>query len=277
MQNYKMFNILKDIIGIAYPEAEYPDNKFKKIYIELIPKEMKTIHGRYFPQLKKIQVFNLSRPTGHIVATTIHEVSHHIDHCLRDDSDHSKAFYEIMHKMLLTAMSMGVITKDDVITANDNKDKDRLIKYFGEIETWNIGSIDYHQNIAVIKVTSCFLIKDKLKARGYSYSRMEQTWEKEVDEGCLDAEKEFLSGLIVMDNVKIINGNEIDIEAVYYVCVLNSYAHKDYLKANGYFWNGYNKIKKNSWTKKILAKDKDEELEKVINLEGVKVQLVSRK
>lgn len=277
MQNYKLFNVLKDIIDIVYPEAEYKDNKFKKFYIELIPKEMKTIHGRYFPQLKKIEVFNLSRTTGHIVATTIHEVSHHIDYCLRDDSDHSKAFYEIMHKLLLTAMSMGIITKDDVITANDSKDKDRLINYFGEIESWDAGSIDYQQNIAVVKVTSCFSIKDKLKARGYSYSGIDQAWEKEFDVNSLESEKEFLSELIAMDNVKIINGNEVDIGAVYYICVLNSYAHKDYLKSNGYFWNGYNKIKKNSWTKKILAKDKNEELEKVINLEGVKVQLVSRK
>lgn len=277
MLNYKLFNILKDIIDIAYPEVEYPDNKFKKFYIELVPKEMKTIHGRYFPQLKKIEVFNLSRPTGHIVTTTIHEVSHHIDHCLRDDSDHSKAFYETMHKLLLTAMSMGIITKDDVITANDSKDKDRLIKYFGEIESWNTYNIDYHKNIAIIKVTSCFSIKDTLKARGYSYSGIDQAWEKEVDVNYLEEEKGVLSGLISMDNIKIINGNEVDIEAVYYICVSNSYAHKDYLKVNGYFWNGYNKIKKNSWTKKIFAKDKDEELEKVINLEGVKVKLVSRK
>lgn len=277
MLNIKLFNILKDIIDIAYPEAEHPDNKFKKFYIELIPKEMKTIHGRYWPESKKIEVFNLSRPSGHIVSTTIHEASHHIDNCLRNNTDHTKTFYEVMHHMLITAMGMGIITKEDILTANDSKDKERLIKYFGDIESWDYTNIDYKQDLVTFKVTNCFSIKDNLKARGYKYSPAEQAWVKDIKKELEKAERFFLSDIIDMENVKVITGNEIDIEAVYYICVLKSYEHREFLKENGYLWNGYNKIKKNSWTKKILAKDKDEELEKISNLDGVKIQLVSRK
>ncbi|WP_026883646.1 hypothetical protein [Clostridium akagii] len=278
MLSFKLFNTLKDIINNAYPESEYPDNKFKKFYLDVIPKEMKSIHGRYYSQSKKIEVFNLSRPTGHIVSTTIHEASHHIDHCLRHASDHTKAFYEVMHNMLITAMGMGIITTNDILTANDSKDKERLIKYFGDIESWEIRNIDYKQAIVTFKITNCFSIKDCLKEREYKYSGEEQCWIKDINKTEQEAETLFLSEIIDMNNVKIVEGNEIDIEAVYYICVLNSYECKDFLKENGYLWNGY-KIKKNSWTKKILAKNKDKELDKISSLQskGVKIQLVSKK
>lgn len=277
MLNIKLYNMLIDIIDNAYPDEQYPANKFKKFYIELIPKERKTMNGRYFPDKHTIEVFNLSRPTGHILTTTIHEVSHHIDHCIRNTSDHKKEFYEIMHNMLLAAMGMGIITKDDLVTANDSSNKKNLIKYFGEVENWQYNSIKYKQDLVTFKVINCFSIKDNLKSRGYRYSTEEQAWSKDIDKKLVNEEIEYLKAIINMENVKIIRGNEIKIEAVYYICVLKSYKYKEFLKASGYLWNGYNKIKKNSWTKKVLAKDKELELAKVANLEGVKIQLVSRK
>ena len=276
MLNYKFKNVLSDIIDNAYSEADYPNNKFKKFYLEIVNKEMKSIHGRYFPMDKKIQIFNLSRPTGHIVATSIHEVSHHIDHCIRDNSDHKKEFYTIMQKLLITAMGMSIITQEDILTANDSADKERLIRYFGDIDTWDIPHFEYKEDVLTIKVFNCFSIKDKLKNRGYAYSAAEQCWVKDIDRNSEDDEKVFLSTIIDMKNVKIICGNEIDIEAVCYICVLNSYDHREFLKENGYLWNGYS-VKKNSWTKKVLAKDKDIELAKVEELPGVKICLVSRK
>lgn len=278
MLNFKLYNVLGDIIDNAFPSSEYPNNKFKKFYLDIIPKEMKSIHGRYWEQTKKIEVFNLSRPSGHIISTTIHEVSHHIDYCLRGSTDHKQTFYEVMHKMLITAMGMGIITTNDILTANDNKDKERLIKYFGEIESWEVKDIDYRQDVVTFKVSNCFAIKDTLKSRGYKYSGEEQCWVKDIDKKEQEPEKIFLQERIDISNVKIIEGNEIDIEVVYYICVSNSYECKDFLKANGYLWNGYN-IKKNSWTKKILARNKDEELEKVNSLKekGVKIQILSPK
>lgn len=274
MLNFKLYNVLCDIIDNAYSSSEYPNNKFKKFYLDIISKEMKSIHGRYFEQTKKIEVFNLSRPSGHIISTTIHEVSHHIDYCLRSSTDHKQTFYEVMHKMLTTAIGMGIITINDILTANDSKDKERLIKYFGDIESWEIKKIDYKQNVVTFKISKCFAIKDILKSRGYRYSAAEQCWVKDIDKKDQESEKVFLQAKIDTNNIKIVEGSEIDIEAVYYICVSKSYECKDYLKSNGYLWNGYN-IKKNSWTKKILARNKDEELEKVNSLKekGVKIEL----
>lgn len=279
MLNVKLYKTLKDIINEAYPEEKYPKNNFKKFYIDIISKEMKTVHGRYFPDKKLIEVFNLSRPTGHIISTTIHEASHHIDHCLRDTSDHTKEFYKIMHTMLLVAMGMGLITKNDILTANDSNDKKRLIKYFGDIENWTYKNIDYKQNIVTFKISNCYSIKNILKQRNYIYSPGEQSWIKDINKENEDEEKEFLSNIISMANVKIISGNEIEIDAIYYICVTKCYEQRAFLKENGYMWNGYNKIKNNSWNKKIFAKDKEVELAKIAHLEqqGVKIQILNKK
>ncbi|MDY0944113.1 hypothetical protein [Priestia megaterium] len=101
MSSYTIYKTLCDVVDQAYPLESYPDNKFKNFFIDIKVKEMKSIHGRYYPHNRKIEVFNLSRPNGHTIATTLHEVAHHIDHCLRKKSDHSKAFYEIFHQFPL--------------------------------------------------------------------------------------------------------------------------------------------------------------------------------
>lgn len=276
MLSYKLYKTLTDIIDYTYPESEYPENKFKKFYLEVIPKEMKTIHGRYYIQTKKIEIFNLSRPTGHIVATSIHEVAHHIDCCFRNNSDHTIEFYTIMQKLLITALGMGVITVEDIITASDSKDRDRLVKHFGTIESWDIKNFDYKIDTVTVKVKNCYPIKDKLAARGYKYSGIEQSWIKDINVNEANDEKEFLSKIIDLSNVDFSSGNEIDIQAVYYILVFNSYEHREYLKSQGYLWNGYN-LKKNSWNKKILASEKESELEKIAILPGVEVKIISKK
>lgn len=273
MFDYRLYRILKDIIDVAYPETE--NTNFKKFYIDIIPKEMKSKHGEYNPKEKKIKIYNLSRPSEHIITTAIHEVSHHIDCYLRNSSDHSKEFYEIMYKLLVAAIGMGIINKDAISTEVDSKDKDRLVKYFGDIDTWEIQNVKYKNDIKTFKVTNCFDIKDKLKARGYRYVATEQCWIKDIAIDCAEEEKSFLKSIIDMENVKIVSANEINIQVFYYICVLNSYEYKDYLKENGFIYNGFG-IKKKSWNKKVLAHDAAVEVEKLNDLTNATIKVISK-
>lgn len=233
---------------------------------------MKTIHGRYYPRSKKIEIFNLSRPTEHIITTTIHEVAHHIDFCLRHNSDHSFDFYKIMYSLLEKAIGMGIISKNDIMSATDSADKERLERYFGDINTWQIAPIKYKQDIVTIKVKNSFTIKDILKKNGYNYSPIEQIWEKNIDINKLEKEINFLKSLTKMENIIIDKGNQINIQAVYYISVFFADKYKDYLKSNGYIYNGFN-LKNKAWNKKISAKDLDNEMSKIQSLEGIKIKV----
>jgi hypothetical protein len=238
-------------------------------------KEMKSIHGRYYPHNRKIEVFNLSRPNGHTIATTLHEVAHHIDHCLRKKSDHSKAFYEIFHQLLITAIGMDIMTKQDILTERDSADKKWLEKHFGDIDEWNISPLDYKQDSYLIKVYQSFSIKDKLKKRGYKYSSLEQAWLKEMSVSEAEKEKEIVAQWIDEKNIKIEQANTIKIESYYYLCVSNCYDHKAYLKENGFMWNGYGM--KKAWVKKIPSQSLKSEEAKLLKLSNIKLKVAAKK
>lgn len=274
MLNLKIYKLLTDIIDTAYPEDDYPDNKFKKFFLEVKPEERRGIHGRYFVFKKKIEIFNLSRPTAHVVTTTIHEVAHHIDYCLRGDSDHKQGFYEVMYQLLIAALGMGIITKEDIISENDSADKERLSKYYGEIADWEYEDIDYKTEKRTIKVKNSFSIKDELKERGYKYSPVEQAWVIDLEVSEMEEEISYLESITDPGNIESHHEKNMNIEAVYYILVMNSYDHREFLKSNGYIFNGYN-IKKNSWNKKILAKEKDTEISKLNHLDGIKIKVKS--
>jgi hypothetical protein len=275
MSSYTIYKTLCDVIDQAYPLESYPDNKFKNFFIDIKVKEMKSIHGRYYPHNRKIEVFNLSRPNGHTIATTLHEVAHHIAHCLRKKSDHSKAFYEIFHQLLITAIGMDIMTKQDILTERDSADKKWLEKHFGDIDEWNISPLDYKQDSYLIKVYQSFSIKDKLKKRGYKYSSLEQAWLKEMSVSEAEKEKEIVAQWIDEKNIKIEQANTIKIESYYYLCVSNCYDHKAYLKENGFMWNGYGM--KKAWVKKIPSQSLKSEEAKLLKLSNIKLKVAAKK
>lgn len=277
MLEYEIYKTLSDIINNAYPKDKYSNYKLTKFYIELIPKEMKTFHGKYIYSEKKIKIYNLSRNSNHITITTIHEAAHHIDYCIRHTSDHRREFYEIMKKLLVTAISMNIISKNDVLSIVDSMDKERLSRYFGDINSWRVGQIDYKKNFFNVKIINSYKIRDKLSERGYKYSPIDQSWGKyNLDEYHIENEKEYLKGIVGVDDVIITKSNEIIIDAIYYICVHNAYKYKNYLKENGYIFNGFN-ITKKTWNKKINAHDLDREKEMLKNFQDIKIEVVQRR
>ncbi|MDU6333756.1 MAG: hypothetical protein E6584_21585 [Enterobacter hormaechei] len=269
---YKIYMSVCDIIDYFYEENR---EEYKKFYIKIIPKEMKSIHGRYFFNNSLIEVFNLSRPYNHIITTILHEVAHHIDYCNRGKSDHSKTFYEEFYNLIIAALELNIISKNDIITETDSADKDRLEKYFGNIENWNIKEAEYKKGMKIIKVSNSYSIKEYLKNRNYKYSKLEQLWFKEIEVNNLEEEMNFLKEIIYEENIKVIDSRDLEIEAIYYIVVLNSYNYRDILKESGYIYNGYG-IKKKSWNKKIKANELDKEKDLLNRLEGINMKIISQ-
>ncbi|EGT0690873.1 hypothetical protein ACSW9V_15175 (plasmid) [Clostridium perfringens] len=265
---YKIYKTLCDIIDQTYPNG---DAKYKKFFLDVNSKEMKSIHGDYNLRNSHIRIFNLSRPYNHIIITVLHEVSHHIDHCQRNTSDHSEVFYTVYHELLLGALSLGIIKPDDIKSITDSACPTQLKRYFGDIDTWTFEKLGYKEDLSIIKVSNSFSIKDILKERGYKYSKLEQSWCIEVKKSNIEEELNYLKTLINEENISVTDSNQLKIEAVYYVAVLNSFAYKDILKERGYMFNGYG-IKHNSWNKKIKASDLENEKAFLNTLNGVKIQ-----
>lgn len=89
---YKIYLTVCDIIDYLYKDNK---EKYKKFYIKIIPKEMKSIHGRYTWDRSLIEIFNLSRPYNHTITTILHEVAHHIDYVDRGTTNHKREFYDV--------------------------------------------------------------------------------------------------------------------------------------------------------------------------------------
>lgn len=272
--NFQVYKLMCDIVNQAYSQEDYPNNRFTKFYIEIKQKEMKTVHGRYFRDQRRIEIFNMSRPNGHIVKTTIHEVAHHIDYEMRGSSDHSIQFYEIMKHLLVTAIGMGVMTKNDLLTARDSADTKRLIGYFGDIHNWTILSIFYKPEESTIRVKQSYPIRNLLSARGYHYSSIHQAWEKTL---AADLEKEltYLRSITQEENIEVSSSKELSFDSYYYICVFNSYSHKEKLKELGYVYNGYG-FKKKSWNKKVVSKELNKEKSMLSDFSGIDIKVYSR-
>ena len=270
---YKIYLTVCDIIDYIYKEEK---EKYKKFYIKIIPKEMKSIHGRYKWDRSLIEIFNLSRPYNHTITTVLHEVAHHIDYVNRGITDHKKEFYHVFYRLIIGALELGVISKNDIITETYSSDKEKLEKYFGSIGNWEIGNVDYKKDIRIIKVSNSYQIKDYLKMNGYSYSKLEQLWFKEIKVGTVTDEINLLKRVIDEKYIKVIDRKDLEIEAIYYIAVFNSYMYKDILKENGYIYNGYG-IEKKSWNKKIKASELEREEGVLSKLDGIKFKIINKK
>ncbi|EDT15821.1 hypothetical protein [Clostridium perfringens] len=263
---YRIYKTLCDVIDITYPDNE----KYKKFFLDIQNRELKTSHGDYNISNAHIRIFNLSRPYNSIIVTVIHEVSHHIDFCQRKETDHSRKFYDIYHNLLLGALSLGIINLEDIKNIDDSAAPTQLTRYFGDIDTWYFKKKVYKEDINIIKVKNSFNIKEILKRRGYHYSKIEQCWYIELSNLELNNETTYLKSLIEEENIQVSSSIDLKIEAIYYVIVLNSYKHRELLKKRGYIFNGYG-INKNSWNKKIKANMLKDELKVLNSLDGVKV------
>ncbi|MGK9185713.1 hypothetical protein KXS12_26240 [Priestia filamentosa] len=193
----------------------------------------------------------------------------------RPKTNHTKVFYEVFPQLLLTDVGRGLATAEDILTEDDSADKKRLEKHFGPVEEWEIPEQEYKKDQYVIRVYQSFSIKDKLKNRGYKYSSLEQAWTREINEDRVEEEKNTVAQWIDEKCIVIEQANTMKIESYYYLCVSNCYDHRDYLKENGFRWNGYGMEK--AWVKKIPTQSLQKEEAKLLHLADIKIKVAAKK
>lgn len=272
MLNVYVHQVLQRILDKTYPESIPESRKIKKFWIELVPKEIRTYHGYYDPNEYRIRIVNLSRKPHHILLTTIHELAHHIDFCIYGSSGHNKRFYSIHNQLVKTAIKMGITTYAEFKDVIDNNDIKQLERYFGPNRANYDPAYDDKKDNVHIKVKNSFPIKDELKANGYKYNAVDQTWDKDCDKQLLEDEESFLYNLTDPENIEFAEGSQVSIQVIYYIIVDQCYSYKDSLKANGYRFKGFNQ-EGNVWVKKIYAQELENEKKFLAQFKDIKAMI----
>lgn len=242
----KMKNILCDVIDNTYGNSEKKE-LYKKFYIEMINERRKGFHGDYNGLTHRIRIFNLYRDDNSIVATTIHELAHHIDMIDNGATNHGKEFYDRFRQLLYTALNMKLFSKEQFLLATkDASDSNKIAKMLNE---WTPQDIGYKKDVVTLELFNCYAQKEKIKAYGgYIWNGVNKVWEKELPVSEVDKEKLFLenNGInyrINTENTLSFNGKKIIFAGK------GSYDVKDKLFADGF---RYSKNKK-GWEKEITT------------------------
>lgn len=230
--------ILNDIIEHAYPNSENSD-QYKKFYVEVLDKNLKSKHGDYNGKNHHIRIFNLYRADSTIIATTIHELSHHIDYVNRGTTDHSNEFYEIFQHLLYTSLNMKLFNKEEFLKANrDASDSNKIAKLISEYVPENVG---YKSGMNKIIVRNCYDIKDRLKENGFSYNKVNHTWEKELSDEDVTETKDLLESLDA--EYEMTDANSLSFEKKVYIgASKGSYDVREELKQEGFYYYKKGKI-----------------------------------
>lgn len=273
-----MEKLLKSIL---YEIAEKTYNKKPKNFeVKIIPEERKTFHGQYWPDQKRIEIFNLSRPTEYVISTSIHELAHHIAYSEYGDISHNKLFYKTFKELLETSIKLGYVNYDSIRIKQDSLDIQQMEKYFGKITVKYDPSLDSNKDYSLFKIINSYDIKDELKKMKYFYNSTEKIWQKKIKNSDIESEKEKITKLNSNVKFQVTSFNNLDIKVFYYIIIVgDTYDCKDELKQLGYLFNGYNQ-KSNKWIKKIEAKEIDKESSELskLNLKyKIKTNLYSKK
>lgn len=241
-------NILCDLVDYAYSDNLNLE-QYKHFYIKVSNENRNSFHGDYDGKTHRIRIFNTYRDDAAIIATTIHELTHHIDTCNRGRSDHSKEFYDIFEHLLKTALDMSLFNKEQFLAATaDASDSGKIRKVITDYEPVSVG---YKENISIIRVHNCYDIKDKLKEREYHYNSVEKAWEIETSDTA--AEERYLKHLKADISYDVSN-SLMSFQKKNYICAgQGSYNIKDCLKNKGFFFDKKNKTWKKEGNVNNLA------------------------
>lgn len=257
--------ILCEIAEEAYGE---PVANFR---IKINPEERKGFHGRYWGDKKIIEIYNLYRETEYIIATTIHELAHHVTNTRYNELAHNKLFYKTLKELLSAAVRLGYLDYKKARKKQDSRDIEMMEKYFGCIVEEYDPCNNPHANQSIIKVRNSFSIKDQLKERGYTYNSQEKVWQKEIDNSEADEEKQYVESLAQKVKADIMPYDAIELKIFYYIIVGDgAFDKRNQLKELGYWFGGY--FQKDKWVKKVEGKDLLDEKRKLISL-GIKFRV----
>lgn len=248
-------NILCDVIDYCFPRCDLL-NEYKKFYIEICDKNMKTKHGDYNEKNHHIRIFNLYRSDAKIISTTIHELAHHIDWCNRGKSDHSKDFYFEYRQLLYTALNMDILNANDYLESIvDQSDFNKVKKM---IDEYIPVPISYNRKNKKIICRNCYEQKDLLKENDYTYNSFNKSWEKYSIN--VDEEEAFLESIGI--ECEVVNYGQIRFDKkITIIADEGSFDYKNELKEVGFRYIA----KKRRWEFKVEEEECEEILQELID------------
>lgn len=244
-------NLLDDIIDVAY--AEEPEEirlMYKGFQLYLLDKEFKSMNGRYFYADRRIELYNPSLGPKHTAKCCLHELSHHINYLRNRSTGHQNSFYMEYRRLIYASLDMGILEKEDF---RDKYSRDHN-KVWRMIEVYEPHPVDYHVHYPdICQVRNAYNIKQQLKWRGYHWNIYVQCWEKEVEDR--DEERKFLNSIHVKDeDIRFMEqGMKVEGTVVFLTVKGNTFACKDALKAEGFYWDAGKRV----WRKKVNADRKE--------------------
>ena len=228
--------------------------RYKKFYVELIDKDLSSKHGDYNQKTHHIRIFNLYRDNSAIIATTLHEVAHHIDWCNRGDTSHDAEFYVVFKKLLFAALDLGVFSKGSYLNAiRDSSDGNKVRKI---LSGYTPNSNKKNQKMK-ITIENGYEIRKILSDIGFRYNRQSKAWEKSVLPKDVTSEKKSLDALNVKYSVSREDSMSIQ-KKCYLIAKKGSYEERFRLKAEGFVWEKASK----TWRKEVSSPERKSELKK---------------
>lgn len=242
--------VLKDMLCRLLEDTYDSIKPYINFSISIVPKELKSKHGHYIPNDRKIEIFNLARPPGCTMLTCIHELAHHVEFMDLGETGHKKSFYSRFHGLLLSALSHGfVVPKDLEDDAKDSKDYKKLVGYFGDIEFWDY-EVTEEAKKRFVFVFNGYHQREELKQRGYKYFKKSQAWGKEYPNPLYaNREAKLLQYTFETMDIGVVSQATTLFTLNYYIAVPGAYGEKELLKQHGYRWGAYGV--KGTWVKKV--------------------------
>jgi hypothetical protein len=248
----------------------------KKFTLELVAKETRS-PGSYDWQKKKVQINNLSQTPSQINTTALHNVAHHIDWVLHGKSKHDDDFYEIFHALLIQAMNMGVIRKEDLSNDLESVDSKKLRKTYDSFQRWEVNQVAYMNDWYLVKVDDAYSVKEELKNEGYSFNKYEEVWMFTLKKNDISEELQFLQALnLKNDQIEVVDCKFPVTSCVYYLSIQGGFDQREFLKAHGYTFEGIGNQKK-TWFKKIKARDLEKEEQLIAPIMGISLKVYHKK
>ena len=174
---YYVKKILEDIVDTAY--RGHPKlSRYKRFYVEVSDKSLKSKNGDYNGATHRIRIFNPDRDPVNIVKTTIHELAHHIDTVNRGTSGHGQPFYDAYVRLLKAAIDMGIFSLDDFLaTARDSQDGNKIRAM---IRGYQPKENTYKADMVRITVANGYEFRESLKGFRFGWNPSSKVWQKEV-------------------------------------------------------------------------------------------------
>lgn len=264
----QMKDLLLRIVKLTFDDVDM----YKDFKLVITGKELKSKHGQYIFNERKIELFNLTRPPGAVLLTALHEVTHHIEFMDLGESGHKQTFYERFHPLILTSLSLGFIDTEDIVAVDkDTKDLENLEKYCGSMRYWKY-EVQETALVRTLHVTNSYSCKNLLNRRNYKWFPQLKAWEKDYsNEEQAKNEQALLLSLYPELKIEIMRPIDALLSFHYYLAVTGGFDQKEAMRDAGYIWNGYG-VKK-AWVKKVPVTEYLNELDflKGIRVVGKKV------